>query len=186
MDFETTGLPRAMVADLKLQPKAIEFAAIKLDDDTLEEVGRLEFLINPKEKITDQITKITGIKNEDLIDKTDFKTIYPKIVNFFFAEKYLFAHNISFDVNILRFELQRLGALTKFPFPPIQICTMNQTKKIKGKAMNQGLLYEHLFGEIMPNAHRAMDDVTALTRIVKELLKTQVIKINKDYSHLTS
>lgn len=186
MDFETTGLTKAMVADLDKQPKAIEFAAIKLNDDTLEEVDRLDFLINPGERIEPHITKITGIETKDVIDKPNFKYYYPQLVNFFFGEKYLFAHNIAYDVTILRFELQRIKMLTKFPFPPVQICTVNQTMKIKGFRLKLENLYEHLFGEIMQNAHRAMDDVEALTRCVKHLLITEEIKINKDYSHLTN
>lgn len=183
-DFETTGLPLVMVADLNKQPKAIEFAAIKLNDETLEEVDRIEMLINPEQRITDQITKITGIENKSLIDKPTFKDYYPKLVNFFLGEKYLFAHNIAFDMNILRFELQRLKMLTKFPFPPVQVCTVNQTRKMNGYNLNLSKLHEQLFGEPFEGAHRAMVDVEALTRCVKKLLITEVIKLKNDYSHL--
>lgn len=183
-DFETTGLPLAMVADLNKQPRATEFAAIKLDDNTLQEVDRMEMLINPKIRISDSLVKKIGIRNEDVIDKPEFSYFYPKLVSFFLGEKYLFAHNISFDMNILRFELQRLKMLTKFPFPPVQICTMNQTKKLINKTLNLNALHEHLFGEPFEGAHRAIVDVEALTRCVKKLLIKEEIKIKNDYSKL--
>lgn len=183
-DFETTGLPLAMVADLNKQPRATEFAAIKLDDNTLEEIDRMEMLINPKIRISDDLVKKIGIKNEDVIDKPEFSFYYPKLAGFFLGEKYLFAHNIAFDMNILRFELQRLKMLTKFPFPPVQVCTMNQSKRICNKVLNLNALHENLFGEPFEGAHRAMVDVEALTRCVKKLLITEVIKLKNDYSHL--
>lgn len=176
-DFETTGLLKADINDLSKQPKAIEFAGIKLDDKTLEEKDRLEFLVNPKEKLDPKITKITGLTDLDLISKPDFKNFYPQLVKFFIGEKYLFAHNIVFDVKILKYELQRLRKSTAFPFPPIQVCTVNQTYKIKNRRMSLGELYTHLFGDIMPKGHRAMVDVEVLSKIVKELIKQEIVKI---------
>ena len=37
-DLETTGLPKAEGSDLDIQPKIIEFGAIKIDDDEFKEV----------------------------------------------------------------------------------------------------------------------------------------------------
>ena len=65
-DTETTGLPAADAAPLAKQPHIIEFAAIKLDEDTLEEVSRLEFLSKPPIDLPPIITKITGITDADL------------------------------------------------------------------------------------------------------------------------
>ena len=45
-DLETTGLPKAEGSDLDIQPRIIEFGAIKVDDD-FNEVGRLQFLCSP-------------------------------------------------------------------------------------------------------------------------------------------
>ena len=38
-DLETTGLPKAEGSDLDIQPRIIEFGAIKVDDD-FNEVGK--------------------------------------------------------------------------------------------------------------------------------------------------
>ena len=45
-DLETTGLPKAEGSDLDMQPKIIEFGAIKLTEELIE-VDRLEFFCNP-------------------------------------------------------------------------------------------------------------------------------------------
>lgn len=181
-DFETDGFLQASVVDLKAQPKATEFAAIKLCDEALKrfeykEVDRLTFLINPKRPLPKKITELTGIKDEDLVDQPEFSHFFPQLVQFFFGEKYLIAHNIAFDMGIMRVELMRLGRLMQFPYPPIQICTVNQTIKMKGFRLKLGDLYQHLFGEPMKQAHRAMIDVEHLAKIVVELVKTGVIKL---------
>lgn len=178
-DTETTGLIQASIVRLEKQPKIIEFAAIKIDDKTLEEVARLEFLCNPKEKLEKRITEITGLTDADLIDKKSFDYFYPKLVEFFFGEKYLFAHNISFDVGMLALELRRLERLTQFPFPPVQICTVVQTQKIQGYRLNLTKLHQYLFGVDFEEKHRAMGDVEALTKCVKELLKREIVSIKE-------
>ena len=53
-DLETTGLPKAEGSDLDMQPRIIEFGAIKVDDN-LEEVDRLEFFCNPGHELDPQI-----------------------------------------------------------------------------------------------------------------------------------
>lgn len=170
-DTETTGLLKSSIVDLEQQPKIIEFAAIKLDDKTLEEVDRIEFLVNPGHALPAVITKITGIEDSDLKDVKPFVDYYEQLTNFFLGEKYLIAHNVAFDVGMLTTELSRIGRLTQFPWPPIQICTVNKTMTIKGYRLKLSILYSHLFGEEFKEAHRAMNDVMALVRCVKTLIK---------------
>ena len=176
-DTETTGLLKASIVDINLQPKIIELAAIKLDDQTLEEIDRIEFLVNPSSPIPKEIVKITGITDDILKDAKPFEYHYPALVDFFLGEKYLFAHNISFDIGMLKNDLIRIGRLTQFPYPPVQICTVVQTMQIKGYRLNLMAMHRHLFGEDFKEAHRAMNDVEALTKCVKELIKTGVIKL---------
>lgn len=177
-DTETTGLRLAQIVNINQQPKIIEFAAIKIDDNTLEEIERLEFFVNPQEIISAEITKLTGIKQSDLVDAKPFLHHFPALVKFFFGEKYVVAHNVDFDINMLKFELIRANRLTQFPFCPIHICTANQTMKLRGFRQSLGGLYEYLFERPMSkNAHRAMNDVEALTDIFRELVRKQIIKI---------
>ena len=60
-DLETTGLPKAEGSDLDIQPKIIEFGALKLDDETLEEVDRLEFFCNPGHLLDPQIIRMKSL-----------------------------------------------------------------------------------------------------------------------------
>ena len=43
-DLETTGLPKAEGSDLDLQPRIIEFCAIRYTDGSFEEYDRLEIM----------------------------------------------------------------------------------------------------------------------------------------------
>lgn len=174
-DTETTGLLKASIVDLDKQPKIIELAAIKIDDKTLEEVDRIEFLVNPQHELPKEIIKITGLTDEKLKDAKTFEYHYEQLVDFFIGERFLLAHNIAFDIGMLKNDLARIGRMTQFPYPPRQICTVVQTNKIKGYRLNLSALHTHLFGETFKEAHRAMNDVEALTRCVRELIKQQLI-----------
>ncbi len=168
-DTETTGLPLKGNAPVSKQPHIIEFAGIKLDDNTLEEKDRHEFVCKPPVNITAEITNITGLVNKDLKDKKPFAAHVVDLQNFFLGEKYAAAHNFSFDKGMFIFELQRLGMITKFPWPPEQICTVEKTYHINGHRLNLTKLHEHCFGEAFENAHRAMVDVEALVRCIRWL-----------------
>lgn len=175
-DTETTDLVGKEATPLEKQPHMTEFAAIKLDPETLEEVDRLEFLVNPKQKLMPHIVKITNITDKMLEKKPTFGGYYPKLINFFIGGTEIVAHNCTFDVDILRFELMRIDRLLQFPWPPTHTCTVEQTLHIKGERMSLKNLYKHLFnGEVFKDAHRAMSDVEALTRCYRELKKLKVI-----------
>jgi len=165
-DLETTGLPKAEGSDLDIQPKIIEFGAIKLDDD-LKEVSRLQFLCNPREKIEEKITKITNITDDMVANEKPFIAYYKELCDFFLGERELVAHNLPFDSKILRFELERIDKLTKFPWPFEHICTLEICQKVWGQRMKLGDIHEKLFGEKITDAHRSISDVEATWRIVE-------------------
>lgn len=170
IDTETTKLKLASLADLGKQPKLIEFAAIKLDDETLEEVDRLVSFINPQEPISEEITKITKITDDMVAEAPTFAEFLPRIIEFFMGERVLVAHNLMFDVDVLKYELRRLEREHKFPWCPNWICTVEESMTINGHRMKQGDLYEHYFGEEFDGAHRAEVDTEALVRIVKAMI----------------
>ena len=165
-DLETTGLPLADGADINLQPRITEFGAIKLDDD-FKETEKLEFLVNPGISLSPQITKITGLTDNDLKDKPPFAGIYNDLCNFFLGEKTIVAHNLPFDRKILKFELERLDKLTKFPWPWDHICTVEVGESVWGKKRKLGDIHEEVVGEKIKGAHRSVNDVEATIRIMK-------------------
>ena len=60
-DLETTGLPKAEGSELDLQPKIIEFGAIRFTDGNFKEYDRLEFMCNPGHNLDPKITKTIWI-----------------------------------------------------------------------------------------------------------------------------
>jgi len=170
-DLETTGLPKAEGSDLDLQPRIIEFGAIKYNDDLIgkgemREEARLEFFCNPGHLLDPKIIKITGITDEMLKDEKPFITKIEQLTEFFLGERDLVAHNLPFDRKVLRFELERLDKMTKFPWPPNHICTVEIGQKVWGKMRKLGDIYEELFDEKIDGAHRSINDVEATARIV--------------------
>lgn len=182
-DTETTGLPNRGSVPLSKQPHIIEFAAIKFDDESLEEVDRIEFLCKPPLAMLDPvITKITGITMQKVIrddgtpsrylsDKLPFKAYFSKLSDFFLGERKAYAHNMSFDLQMMGFEMERLEKTCKFPWVPDPICTVEKTYKFKNHRLKLIELYEYLFGKTFEGAHEAMNDVEALSECVIELIK---------------
>jgi DNA polymerase III epsilon subunit-like protein len=185
-DTETTNLTAPEAAPIDQQPCVTEFAAIKLEErykpgakknaaPELVEVARFEFLCNPKVPIPLEAIKITGITNDMVADKPPFAAFVPALCDFFLGERVVIAHNLSYDIAVLYHELRRIGRVTAFPWPPSQICTVEATMNIKGFRMNLGALHAELTGKPHEGAHRAMADVEALVRVVRELRKKGMI-----------
>lgn len=164
-DLETTGLPKAEGSDLDMQPKIIEFGAIKLTEELIE-VDRLEFFCNPKHMLDPKITKITGITDDMLKDEKPFIAHLEKLNEFFLGTKRMFAHNLGFDRKILKFELERLDKVTSFPWPYEHTCTVEVGQRVWGKMRKLGDIYEELFEEKIEGSHRSMNDVEATLRII--------------------
>jgi len=165
-DLETTGLPKAEGSDLDMQPKIIEFGAIKLTEELIE-VDRLEFFCNPKHMLDPKITKITGITDDMLKDEKPFIAHLEKLNEFFLGTKRMFAHNLGFDRKILKFELERLDKVTSFPWPYEHTCTVEVGQRVWGKMRKLGDIYEELFEEKIEGAHRSINDVEATLRIIE-------------------
>lgn len=174
-DTETTGLKAADAAPLTKQPYIIEFAAIKLDNETLEEIDRIEFLCKPPIELPPLITQITGIRQEDLQNEKPFKAYYQDLIKFFFGDYHMVAHKVDFDRDLLKFELMRIGKLLKFPWPTVHTCTIEKSMSLKNRQLKLQVLYKELFDEEFTEAHRAMKDVEALTRCVIELRKRELL-----------
>ena len=166
-DLETTGLPKAEGSDLDIQPKIIEFGAIKIDDNEFKEVDRFEFLCNPGHELDPKITKITGITDEMLKDQKPFIAHFKDLAKFFLGESHLSAHNLTFDRQILRFELERADKITKFPWPTEHICTMEIGKSVWGKFRKLAEIYHEATGTEHMSAHRSLADVEATIEVLK-------------------
>jgi DNA polymerase III epsilon subunit-like protein len=170
-DTEATDLLKPEGVPLNEQPHLVEFAGIKLDDNTLKEKARLEFMVNPGVPLPPTFSKITGIREEHVKDKKPLINHYKELVDFFLGESIMVAHNVSYDKGILKFALLRLDKLLNFPWPPIHICTVEASYGLKNFRLKLGLLHEMATGKPHKDAHRAMGDVEALCTCVRWLKK---------------
>lgn len=167
VDTETTGLLKPKAAGLSAQPKIIELCVVRIDAAG-QVLSEHEWLINPGEAITDEITKITGIKNEDLVGKPTFAELLPQITEAFQGALTFIAHNAPFDRGMLRNDIERCGAelLAAFPWPLETICTVQSYRHEYGRRMKLTELYEKKVGKPLAQTHRALDDVKALIEVL--------------------
>ncbi len=98
IDVETTGLKAA-------SQRIIEVALVRFEDGL--ETGRFNRMVNPGRRIPAYISKLTGIRDDDVADAPPFGTLADDIVEFL-ADDLLVGHNIGFDIGFLNAELQRV------------------------------------------------------------------------------
>lgn len=174
-DTETTGLVKNRSVRLENQPRVIEYAAIRVNPKG-KEIDRLEFLCDPGIPISEEITKITGIKPAAVKGKPPFKAHVKDLVKLHMNIKGVVAHNLSFDMAIIDFAM-RMAEVKTWGWPPRKICTVESTVHIKGRRMSLSELHESLFNDGFDGAHRAMNDVEALKRCLLQLAATGVIAL---------
>lgn len=164
-DTETTGLLKPKHAQLEKQPRIIELGALKIGTNGSKE--ELSQIIDPKVEIEPIITKITGIKQEDLEGKPTFADYYPKLKSFFSGADFLVCHNAPFDKGMLQVELARLGDAEDFNMPE-PVCTVQEFHSVFGRRAKLTEVYKHFVGKELEQTHRALDDVMALYEVMKK------------------
>ncbi len=162
-DTETTGLLLPSSVPIAKQPKVIELAV------ALVEKGKVKasktWLIQPECALTAEITRITGLTDEDLKGKPTFAKLLPEIKKVFAKADAVLAHNASFDLGMVNNDTLR--AIQKpFPWPEICLCTVQEYKHLFGFNPSLKVLYERILGKPLAQTHRAMDDVNALLEIL--------------------
>lgn len=175
-DTETTGLLKPAANDIKHQPHIIEICVMKFDDD-MNHLETFESFIKPPMAISDEITKITKITNEDLKDAPNFASIYPALCDIFLGSRRMVAHNLGFDRSMLANELVRIDRLIRFPWAIEHVCTVERSMSYEGRRLNLTKLHKLATGkETIEGAHRAKTDVLALVEGYKFLLREGKIK----------
>lgn len=139
---------------------------IEIDADTSNIVGEHSWLFDPGKPLSEEITKITGLKDADLTGRPQFVQLLPQITKVFLGAVGIVAHNLPFDMDMLVNELRRCGKDHAFPYPPKQICTVQSFYYLKGRRMKMTELYQHVLGKPLAQTHRALDDAKALAEIV--------------------
>jgi DNA polymerase III epsilon subunit family exonuclease len=97
IDVETTGLKPST-------QRMIEIALIRYRQG--EETDRYNRMLDPGRRIPTYITKLTGIRDDDVEDAAVFGDLATEIVEFI-GDDVLLGHNVGFDIGFLNAELQR-------------------------------------------------------------------------------
>lgn len=162
-DVETTGLS----PDFN---RITEIALIKVQNGEIKE--KYSTLINPKQHIPREITYLTGISNEDVMNKPEFHEIAPEILSFFDSESssdnmIFTGHNVSFDYKFLNRSFFRAGM--DFNYRTLCTCKLARRllKRLKSKSLvNIANHFEIKFSRM----HRAYDDALATSKILLNFL----------------
>lgn len=185
-DTETTWFS-TKGGDISQQPYIIQFAAITgelTDDGVYSELSRHDVLIKPPIAIPFGASQVNGIYDADVADKLPFDAHVTDILRVLNAADVVAGHNISYDEEILAYELERLGRMGEYA-PVSTICTMKSSTdhcKLQGRGFSfkppkLAELHRFLFNEYFEWAHDAMIDVEATMRCFLELVKRWVIQI---------
>jgi DNA polymerase III epsilon subunit-like protein len=167
-DTETTGLIANSLQRLEKQPHIIEFYGCLIDDNGTA-IEEIEFLCNPGIPIPLKVTQITGFTDRDVKDLPKIDVYFDKMKVLIEKADAVVAHNLGYDRPLVDFEAKRLGKEIKWP--PLQLCTVEQTEHLKGYRLSLTALHELLFNQPFNGAHRAKEDVSALIRCYVELKK---------------
>lgn len=178
-DTETDSLIANTAVSINKQPRIIELFAQVLEQKgdgpraKFKELGRYSQLFSIGKPIPEEVVKITGIQDSDLIGAPPFREKAEEIAALMQGADRVVAHNLSYDLAVTDFEMQRCN-LPRLRWPE-RICTVEATEYFNGYRLNLTALYKELFNEAFADAHRAEADVMALSRCYQELVKRRVI-----------
>jgi DNA polymerase III epsilon subunit-like protein len=139
-DTETTGFS-TKGGELSQQPYIIQFAAITGElgtDGRYTELSRHDVLIKPPISIPFGASQVNGIYDRDVADKLPFESHVTDILRVLNAADIVSGHNISYDEEILSYELERLGRTGEYA-PISTICTMKSSTdhcKLQGRGFS--------------------------------------------------
>ena len=105
-DLETTGFS-------PIKDKIIEIGAVKVEQGKITD--RFSAFVNPKIPIPYQITQLTSITDQMVIDAPDIETVLPQFLEFI-GDAALVAHNASFDVSFIEQNCRYQDMLRKLHF----------------------------------------------------------------------
>lgn len=159
-DLETTS-------KVSKYAKIIEISAICVKDGVI--CNKFSSLVNPNRHIPENITAITGITDEMILDAPSIKDILPQIIEFF-GDKIIVAHNgATYDINILYDAYEENDVFLKNDF----VNTLRIAKILFPDLENHKLSTLAEFLHIDPGtAHRAESDAITTVKCFEEMRKT--------------
>ena len=191
-DTETTGLSKTQIispSTIHLWPHVVQFSYIVFDTETNKIVKIKDSIIKVPDGfiIADENAKIHGITTEISLAKgEDLLPVLEEFFADFDSADHIVGHNVSFDINMIKAELQRLimnssdkklqDYLTKINTSTKFYCTMQETIELCGIEMKDKYgrsykkfpklveLYQKMFNVTPKNLHNSLNDVIVCLR----------------------
>ena len=168
-DVETTGLSAE-------RDRLIEIAAVKVKNGA--EIDSFESYINPQRPISELITRLTSITNDDVKDAPLEKEVMTNFYNWIDEDDILVAHNAKFDLGFLDTCFERLGLENK---NNASIDTLFVSRSENKEAKRHGLSnLAKLYKVRLVQHHRAIYDTKATAEIFVKMLD-QLYELGIEY-----
>ena len=149
VDVETTGI--SVTGD-----RVIEIGVVRIEQGRVVRV--FETLLDPEQRISYFIERLTGIRNEDLERAPTFGDIREELEQLLNGCTFV-AHNVWFDYGLICNEFARLGRAFSAPC----LCSVRLSRRLYPRFRHHGLseLIKR-FSLSCPNRHRALGDAEAV------------------------
>lgn len=156
LDTETTGVNPSV-------DRIIEIGMARVIDGEI--VDRYSTLIDPQMNISERITELTGITNDDVKGKPVIADIIGEILEFI-GDLPLLGHNIIFDYSFIK----KAAVNNSFKFEKDGIDTLKMARRVLPEMPHKGL--EYLCGQLDINpghSHRAYDDAVSAMQLYNKM-----------------
>jgi len=153
LDLETTGLDPERDA-------IIEIGAVKFRDDEL--LDTFSTFVRPGRPIPQQITHLTGIRDEDVADAPSLHQALPQLARFV-EQRPVIGHSVQFDLSFLRRHSQLLENELLDTFE-LASMLLPHADRYSLQSLSE------LLGIKLVQAHRALDDARATRGLFVTLL----------------
>ena len=191
-DSETTGLSKTQIispSTIHLWPHVVQFSYIVFDTESNEIVKIKDSIIKVPDGfiITEENAKIHGITTEiSLVKGVDLLPVLEEFFADFDSADHIVGHNVSFDINMIKAELQRLimnssdkklqEYLTTINMSTKFYCTMQETIELCAIEMKDKYgrpykkfpklleLYQKMFNVTPRGLHNSLNDVIVCLR----------------------
>lgn len=159
VDFETSGWETA--------DRAIEVGVACFEGG--REVEAFETLLDPGVPPSPFVTRLTGITASDLRGKPGFPEVWPEVSGLL-RGRVLGAHNLPFDLGVLRRELVRSLGSDSFDHAGC-LCTLKLARKLVPRGESRGLdAMAERFSLRFSSRHRALDDARVAGQLFYRLV----------------
>ena len=151
-DIETTGFS-------SIKDKIIEIGAVKVEKGEITD--RFSTFVNPQRPIPFEITNLTGITDEMVMDSPPIEEILPEFLKFA-GDGILVAHNAGFDVGFIEQNCREQKIDRKFVYVDTVALARILLPTLSKYKLNTVAKALHISLE---NHHRAVDDAGATAEI---------------------